>query len=393
MGTELIAVNQQRIDYLIKLFGFTSRTLLDHLNQERKQKIEPHDLFAADIKLARLRDLDKIFGQGLAFYTDPAPIATDKQNSIFFRKQKFNTELNLADRQKVCEMESELSNLSALAFLSEYQLSRKLPVFTLADSPADVALVMRERLYPKRQLKDDKKFLERLIDRLSEQDILVLEFVEAHNKKEKTSIDGMFLAPHGIVLKRQRGSYKREIFTLAHELGHYLLNIEELDKIELEQFNPGSASPTIDTIERWCNDFAFAFLLDSETFNLLRSCARSIVNEGIAQEQLVEIGKDHHISRSALLTGLLRCQDISCQEYSWLQNQLKEHYQRIDQQSKLRRQLEQETGKKPQARSPSPIRSTLDKDIFRYAYLSGAASEYELLQRFKVRNFDAFVYG
>ena len=393
MEAELIAVNQQRIDYLIKLFGFTSSTLLAYLNQGRKQKIKLDDISAPELKLVRLRDLDKIFDQGLAFYTDPTPITTDKQNSIFFRKQKFNTELNLADRQQVCKMESELSNLSALAFLSEYQLSRKLPVFTLDDAPATIAKVMREQLYPKRQLKDDKKFLERLIDRLSEHDILVLEFIEAHNKKEKTSIDGMFLAPRGIVLKRQRGSYKREIFTLAHELGHYLLNIEELDKIELEQFNPGATLLTIDKIERWCNDFAFAFLLHSETFNLLRSCARSIVNEGIAQEQLVEIGKNNHISRSALLTGLLRCKDISWQEYSWLQNQLKEHYQRIDQEAKLRRQLEQESGKKPQARPPSPIRSTLDKDIFRYAYLSGAASEYELLQRFKVKNFDAFVYG
>ena len=393
MGTELIAVNQQRIDYLIKLFGFTSSTLLAHLNQERKQKIEPDDLFAADLKLARLRDLDKIFAQGLAFYTDPAPITTDKQNSIFFRKQKFNTELNLADRQQVCKMESEITNLTALALLSDYKLNRKLPVFTLADGPADVALVMREPLYPKRQLKDDKKFLERLIDRLSEHDILVLEFVEAHNKKEKTSIDGMFLAPHGIVLKRQRGSYKREIFTLAHELGHYLLNIEELDKIELEQFNPGSTSPTIDKIERWCNDFAFAFLLDSEKFNLLRSCARSIVHEGIAQEQLVEIGKGHHISRSALLTGLLRCKDISWQEYNILQNKLKANYQRIEQETRCQKQLEQETGNKPLFSASRPIRSTLDKDIFRHAYLSGITSEYELLKRFKPSDFDRFVYG
>ena len=111
MKAELIAVNQQRIDYLIKLFGFTSSTLLAYLNQGRKQKIKPDDISAPELKLVRLRDLDKIFDQGLAFYTDPAPITTDKQNSIFFCKQKFNTELNLADRQQVCKMESELSNL------------------------------------------------------------------------------------------------------------------------------------------------------------------------------------------------------------------------------------------------------------------------------------------
>jgi radical SAM superfamily enzyme YgiQ (UPF0313 family) len=43
--------------------------------------------------------------------------------------------------------------------------------------------------------------------------------IETWNKKEKANIDGIYLSPNVIVLKRQK-SYRRETFTLIHELGH-----------------------------------------------------------------------------------------------------------------------------------------------------------------------------
>ena len=52
--------------------------------------------------------------------------------------------------------------------------------------------------------------------------LFVFEYIETWNKKEKTNIDGFYLKPNVIVLKHHK-HYKREIFTLAHELGHCLL--------------------------------------------------------------------------------------------------------------------------------------------------------------------------
>jgi Zn-dependent peptidase ImmA (M78 family) len=42
---------------------------------------------------------------------------------------------------------------------------------------------------------------------------------ETHNKKEKANISVFYLSPNVIVLKRNQKFLKREIFTLAHELG------------------------------------------------------------------------------------------------------------------------------------------------------------------------------
>ncbi|MFX4971243.1 ImmA/IrrE family metallo-endopeptidase, partial [Acinetobacter baumannii] len=66
--------------------------------------------------------------------------------------------------------------------------------------------------------------MKNFISKFAENNILVFEFIETHNKKEKANINGFYLTPNVIVLKRNQKSFSREIFTLAHELGHYLLN-------------------------------------------------------------------------------------------------------------------------------------------------------------------------
>lgn len=102
-----------------------------------------------------------------------------------------------------------------------------------------------------------KEFLRALISKFAEKNILVFEFVETWNKKEKANIDGFYLAPNVIVLKRHQSSFRREIFTLIHELGHYLLNEEEIEELDISNF----ANNKLSDIERWCNDFAYYFLV------------------------------------------------------------------------------------------------------------------------------------
>ncbi|WP_086543530.1 ImmA/IrrE family metallo-endopeptidase [Algoriphagus antarcticus] len=74
--------------------------------------------------------------------------------------------------------------------------------------------------------------------------------------KQKSNIDGFFIKPNVIVLRRNQDYFKWEIFTLAHELGHYILNQEEVESIYFDQLVLGATSK----IEAWCYTFAFAFL-------------------------------------------------------------------------------------------------------------------------------------
>ena len=77
-----------------------------------------------------------------------------------------------------------------------------------------------------------------------------------HLKKEKANIDGFFLCPNVIVLKRNQNAFNREIFTLLHELGHYLLNEEEIEQVDVLN----TVNSNLSEVERWCNDFAYYFL-------------------------------------------------------------------------------------------------------------------------------------
>lgn len=134
-------------------------------------------------------------------------------------------------------------------------MNRILPIFSIDQDPNEAAKTVRETLYPMVP-KDSKKFLEALIDKFAAANILVFEFVESPNLKHKVNIDRFYLQPNVIVLRRNQDYLKREIFTLAHELGHYLLNQEEVESMDYDQMAEGSISK----VETWCNTFAFAFL-------------------------------------------------------------------------------------------------------------------------------------
>src|SRR5690606_25411780 len=94
-----------------------------------------------------------------------------------------------------------------------------------------------------------------LIAAMAAKNVLVFELVETWNQ-EKTNVEGLFLKPNVIVLKRHQNALRREIFTLAHEFGHYLLGQEEVEELPLEVL----AQKNLTDVERWCNDLAFHFL-------------------------------------------------------------------------------------------------------------------------------------
>ena len=101
--------------------------------------------------------------------------------------------------------------------------------------------------------KEKREYLKGFINKLGEYNVLVLEFVDTFNKKEKANIDGFYISPNAIVLKRNQEAFSREIFTLCHELGHYLLDKEDVDELDFSKFVEQFSNPS--DIEEWCNGF------------------------------------------------------------------------------------------------------------------------------------------
>lgn len=352
------------------------------MNEQSKAKtpITEEDVNSPEIKVSLLKKIDKIFNKGLHFYLDPKTPEKSKDASIFFRKEKFNSELNLGARKVVSQFEEFKISLSAIAKLAELNLERRILVYLLSHNPLLVANELREILYPEFD-SDLRSFLKALISKLADHNIMVFEFVETWNKKDKANIDGFFLDPNVIVLKRQQRSFRREIYTLAHELGHFLLQEEEVESLDYPTL---ANNDDVNRIEKWCNDFAYYFLIGSHRVRLEGLPIASAEND-YHYELIEDISKRTHLSKLALYTRLLFLNKVSPANYSIIKNDEEEKYKKALEEEKKQREHEKAQSKKQAGSTPKPIKSPLLISTIQNAYYGGVISEYEVAKRLNIQ--------
>lgn len=323
------------------------------------------------IKVSYLKRIDKVFNKGLHFYLDPKSLDANPEASIFFRKTQFGTELNIGAKKIVNQFEEFKISLSGIAKLAEVRIERTLPVFKKSQNPKIVAQQLRTNLYPEFD-SNPKEFLRGLISKLAENNILVFEFVETWNKKEKVNIDGFFLQPNVIVLKRQQASFRREIFTLAHELGHYLLNEEEVEELDVLNL----ASSKLSVVERWCNDFAYYFLA-GDFDKAIESIDRADNTNDYQFKVIEHVSKETHLSEIALFTKLLYQKKLSQTNYNKIKAAKDREYKLRLEEEKRKRELEKLQGKQGGS-VPKPINSPLLISTIQAAFYEGVIDEYEV---------------
>lgn len=382
-----ITININRLEHLLKLYKLSKDELLSVLNQGRKKNLTEKDIYGSQMKISILKKIDELFKKGLSYYIDPKEIRPSNDESIFFRKDSFNAELSFGAKQIVTQFEEEKIAFSALSKLSDLKTERTLPVFNAKQNPKIVAEEVRKFLYPGFN-KDRKAFLKYLINKFAEHNILVFEFIENWNKKEKANINGFYLSPNVIVLKRQK-SYRRETFTLIHELGHYLLNIEEIDEKIGDDF---SAYESLDKIEKWCNDFAYFFLigkLDSTISSLEKASARNDYHHDFVKS----ISEQTNLSEYAIFTRLRINDQISFNDYQLVQAEFENRFKENEERIKKQRELDKQEGRMQQARPAKPIISPLYKNIVQSAFIEGIIGESEFCKRLNIKpeNIDKYL--
>jgi Zn-dependent peptidase ImmA (M78 family) len=372
-------ININRLNHLLKLYKLSKEELLRNLNKGRKKYLSENDVFVNKIKISTLKKIDEIFNKGLSYYIDPKDLKESKEESIFFRKDKFNAILSFGAKLIVTNFEEEKIAFSALSKLSDFIIERTLPSYTINNSPKKVAEEIRKALYPK-YTANRKAFLKSLIGKFAEHNIVVFEFIETWNKKEKANINGFYLSPNVIVLKRQK-SYRREIFTLIHELGHYLLKIEEIDeKIGDDFANYNSLSK----IEKWCNDFAYYFLvgdLDKKIYSIEKASSKNDYHHSIIKT----ISEQTNLSEFALFTRLRINDTISFTDYQTVKEDFEIRYREKEENLREDREKAKEEGRKSHARASKPILSPLYVNTIQSAYIEGIIGESEFCKRLKVR--------
>ena len=292
----LVEINVERLRYLLKLYSLSEVELLSILNEDgHKRALTSEDLFSGQIPISLLKRIDKVFNKGIYYYVDFSPIQQEKHTSIFFRKQQFGSPLNLEARKTVDRFETLKRMLDTYSVLADVNFERTLPSYTLNDDARATAKAVREVL-AMRNHSDEKSHLKFIINQLAKQNVYVFEYVEATNKKDKSNVEGFFIAPNVIVIKRQQGKLKRELFTLAHELGHCLINEEEVENVSDE------LSSGLSEIEKWCNDFAFYFLIGDDAEKLDGLLYASAKND-YATDMVKSLSEKSHQDDYALVRG------------------------------------------------------------------------------------------
>ena len=371
--------NIARLQYLLSSYKMTIDDLLPIIGEGLKKKISKESILTSQIEIGYLKRIDKFFNKGIHYYLDPKSPEISQDASIFFRKQKFDIDLNIGAKKIVNQFEEFKISLSAIAKLADIRIDRSLPIYKVLDSPRQIAQEIRTLLNPT-FISDKKDFLKSIISKLAEQNILVFEFVETWNKKDKANIDGFFLNPNVIVLKRQQTSFRREIFTLIHELGHYLLNEEEVEQIDYQSL----ARENLNKIEKWCNDFAYYFLI-GDSIQEMESINIDNSSNDYQFELILKISNNTHLSKIALFTRLLFQKKMSQTDYNVVKADLEEQYRKRDHELKKQRELDKENGLSAGGSTPKPINSPLLISTIQTAFYEGVINEYEVCKRLNIK--------
>lgn len=352
--------------------------LLPLISEKLKNPITEEDVFGKQIKLSHLKRIDKIFNKGLNYYLIADTPEPNKEASIFFRKDKFGTDLNIGAKKIVNQFENLKFSISAISKLSDLKLERYFKSYSTNDNPKEVAKYIREIVNPNYN-KNPKNYLQNLINKLADFNVFVFEFVETWNKKNKANIDGFFLKPNLIVLKRQQRSFRRELFTLAHELGHYLLEEEEVEAIDYKHLE----NKNLSEIESWCNDFAFYFLL-GDLANQFNELNTANAQNDYHHEWIEQIKLNTHLSSLAIYTRMLIEKKISYANYRDIKNEMHEEYLAKKENERIQKELDKELGKKIGGSAPKPMYSPLLISTLQTAYYEGVINEQEFCKTLNI---------
>lgn len=352
--------------------------LLLLISEGLKTPLSKDDIFATEVNVSYLKRIDRVFNKGLHYYLDPKSPKVSKDASIFFRKIKFGTDLNIGAKKIVNQFEEFKISLSAISKLAELNIERTLPVFTINQDPKSIAKKIRKELYPDFN-PNPKEFLRALISTFGTNNILVFEFVETWNKKEKANIDGFFLNPNVIVLKRQQTSFRREIFTLIHELGHYLINEEEIEQLDISNF----ANNKLSASERWCNDFAYHFL-SGDFDKAFEEIEKADADNDYHFSLIETISKQTHLSKIALFTKLLFQKKITQRNYTTIKADFDEKFRIRQEKEKNQRELDKKQGINKRGSAPKPINSPLLIATIQTAFYEGIINEYDVCKTLNI---------
>ncbi len=397
-------LNPNRIQYLLDLYDLRRNDFIELIHQKRKTKLLTvsqldYALDKGSVDISVLKLIDKTFNKGLTWYISKRDLPDPKKSSIFFRKNSFNSALDFESKKMITKYEELKIEIQTLCKFINFTPKQIILSYSIKDDPKQVVHEVRT-LYNKTEQKlieekiikkanTPKEFLKNSIRILEALNIFIFEFIETWNKKNKASFNGFYTTPNIIVIKRQK-FLRREIFTLFHELAHYLLKFEEIDDVYDNEYNNKN------TIEKWCHEFSFYFLIDSfkqEFVNLSKTNS----NNDFHKDVIHKFYKNTYLSYSAFYTRLRIENKISQTDYDNRIEEIKSILEKLKHEEEQKRRLERELAKEQKIDffPPKPIESNLFKEIVKINYFEGNINESRLRDYLHIsdkKSIDAVIY-
>lgn len=399
-------LNPSRIKYLMNLYDLNNDEFIELIHAKRKRQLfTSHELDhvlnkKTNINIDVLKLINKTFNKGLTWYVSKRDLPAPDKSSIFFRKETFNSKLDFESKKVVNKYEDLKNEIHTLCKYINLDLKRILNIYNINRNPQQVAHEVRvefnkieQRLIEEKIVSpsnNEKTFLENSMRVLEELNIFVFEFTETWNKINKASFNGFHISPNIIVIKRQ-DNYRREIFTLFHELAHYLLNDEEIDDVLDNQYIHNNS------VEQWCHSFSFYFLLDKFNTDFSELNKATSLND-FYKKIIHKFYRNTFLSYSAFYTRLRIENKITDDDYKAKMDELKSYSDQHRLQDKLKKQLEREIAKEQGKKIiafQKPIESELFKEIVKINYFEGNINESSLRDYLHIsdkKSIDSVIY-
>jgi Zn-dependent peptidase ImmA (M78 family)/transcriptional regulator with XRE-family HTH domain len=389
------SINPDRLKYLLSLYNLSQDDFLHKLNITQRGELRKKTL---DLKwlnnvmnennilsLSMIKRICKVFDVNISWIIskyDPV----SKDSNILFRKKKFNADLDFIDKKIINKLERFTIEAELLKKYVQYKAQRQFKKYNyLEDDAKEVAVYVANKFFNNYQslvgqnyIKKEngaRDYLSNLIRVLETYSIFIFERVETWNQKERLNVDGLFIAPNFIFIKRNQKHFRREIFTLIHEFAHYLLNIEEIDSLD-----KAYSYDSLNKIESWCHTFSFYFLLHKERDLFSRlDCKSSSFDDDIKQ-----IYNNTFLSQRALYTNLYLEGKLDKKDYDKRIEDLDQHIADDDEKCKQKKEISISLGVQG-GRAPQAIKSNIFAELVRTNYVEGNISEHNLREYLNIK--------
>jgi Zn-dependent peptidase ImmA (M78 family) len=337
------------------------------------------------LSLVVIKRICKIFEVNISWIIskyDPV----SKDTSILFRKKKFNADLDFTDKKIINKLERFTIEAELLKKYIQYKPQRQFKKYNyLEDDAKKIATFVANKFFNTYQSLEAQNYIKKangardylsnLIRVLEKYSIFVFERVETWNQKERLNVDGLFMDPNFIFIKRNQTHFRREIFTLIHEFAHYLLNIEEIDSLDKTY-----SYDSLNKIENWCHSFSFYFLVykERDLFNRLDGKSMSF------DDDIKKIYENTFLSHRALYTSLYLEAKLDKKDYDKRIKELDQYIADDEEKYKQKKEISKSLGVQG-GRAPQAIKSNIFAELVKINYVEGNISEHNLREYLKIK--------